>query len=191
MKKFLVIPLMLVVGYILYANNNHNSHGNYEGNSSKQMEMSHHSHNTAFPMNENIKFERELLIPPLIKGEVKNGVRVFNLEAGKGKWEFLDGKETETYGYNGDILGPVLSLNSGEKTKINIKNNLSEETTVHWHGAIVSQDVDGVHNADILPNKSKSIEFILNQPASTLWFHPHPMHKTAGQVYKGLAGLIF
>ena len=191
MKKFLVIPLMLAVGYISYANNNHNSHGNHEGNSSNQMEMSNHSHNTTFKLNENIKFERELLVPPMIKGEVKNGVRVFNLEAGKGKWEFLEGKETETYGYNGAILGPVLSLNSGEKTKINIKNNLTEETTVHWHGAIVSQNVDGVHNADILPNKIKSVEFTLNQPSSTLWFHPHPMHKTAGQVYKGLAGLIF
>ncbi|MGL4910285.1 MAG: multicopper oxidase family protein [Cetobacterium sp.] len=151
-----------------------------------------HSHNTNFSENDLVKdFQKPLLIPPLLKGELKGDERVFNLEVGKGSWEFLDGKFTETYGYNGPILGPVLSLKRGEKTKINIKNNLKEETTVHWHGGILSQDVDGVHNSDIQPNQIKSVNFTLNQPEATLWFHPHPMHKTASQVYKGLAGLIY
>ncbi|MGL5188319.1 MAG: multicopper oxidase family protein, partial [Cetobacterium sp.] len=151
-----------------------------------------HNHNTTFNQTSlTIEFQKPLLIPPLLKGEVKDGVRNFDLNVTKGKWEFIDGKFTETYGYNGPILGPVLSLKKGEKTKVNIKNSLSEETTVHWHGGILSQDVDGVHNADIQPNTQKSVEFILNQPAATLWFHPHPMHKTASQVYKGLAGLIY
>lgn len=151
-----------------------------------------HSHNTTFNQATLTKeFQKPLLIPPLLKGEVKNGIKNFDLNVTKGQWEFIDGKFTETYGYNGPILGPVLSLKKGEKTKINITNNLSEETTVHWHGGILSQDVDGVHNADIQPNTQKSVEFTLNQPAATLWFHPHPMHKTASQVYKGLAGLIY
>lgn len=151
-----------------------------------------HSHNTTFNQGTLTKeFQKSLLIPPLLKGEVKNGIKNFDLNVTKGQWEFIDGKFTETYGYNGPILGPVLSLKKGEKTKINITNNLSEETTVHWHGGILSQDVDGVHNADIQPNTQKSVEFTLNQPATTLWFHPHPMHKTASQVYKGLAGLIY
>lgn len=151
-----------------------------------------HSHNTSFNQNSSVKeFQKPLLLPPILKGEVKNGVRTFDLNVTKGKWEFIDGNLTETYGYNGPILGPVLSLKKGEKTNINITNNLSEETTVHWHGGILSQDVDGVHNADIQPDQSKNVEFILNQPAATLWFHPHPMHKTASQVYKGLAGLIY
>ena len=151
-----------------------------------------HSHNTTFNQGTLTKeFQKSLLIPPLLKGEVKNGIKNFDLNVTKGQWEFIDGKFTETYGYNGPILGPVLSLKKGEKTKINITNNLSEETTVHWHGGILSQDVDGVHNADIQPNIQKSVEFTLNQPAATLWFHPHPMHKTASQVYKGLAGLIY
>lgn len=151
-----------------------------------------HSHNTTFKSSNLVKeFKKPLLLPPVLKGEVKNGVREFNLDVTKGTWEFFDGKATETYGYNGPILGPVLSLNKNEKTKININNKLSDLTTVHWHGGILSQDVDGVHNADIQKNESKSVEFTLKQPAATLWFHPHPMHKTASQVYKGLAGLIY
>lgn len=151
-----------------------------------------HNHNTTFNQATFVKeFQKSLLLPSILNGEVQNGVRTFDLTVAKGKWEFIDGKFTETYGYNGPILGPILSLKKGEKTKINITNNLSEETTVHWHGGILSQNVDGVHNANIQPNTKKSVEFILNQPAATLWFHPHPMHKTASQVYKGLAGLIY
>lgn len=199
MKK-LIIPFLLSVTFIANGMENHsrhsmhqnsNQHMNAMDSSQDKSEIKHHSHNLTFEKNKNIEFERELLIPPMLKGELKSGVRVFNLETTKGEWEFISGKKAETYGYNGPILGPVLALNSGEKTKINIKNNLEEETTVHWHGAIVSQNVDGVHHSDIFPNQSRSVEFTLNQPEATLWFHPHPMHKTAKQVYKGLAGLIY
>lgn len=190
MKKTLIL-LLLSITFVANGmdNNSHSKHMNHSQNNSHN--MSHHSHNTGFEKNKNINFERELLLPQKLKGKLVDGTRVFDLETTKGEWEFIEGKKTETYGYNGPILGPILSLNSGEKTKINIKNNLDEETTVHWHGAIVSQNVDGVHHSDILPNKSKSVEFTLNQPEATLWFHPHPMHKTAKQVYKGLAGLIY
>ncbi len=181
----------------MHNNNNHNMH-NMHNNGQPCCNMNHngghgghHNHNTSFKANEYISFTKPLLIPALVKGNLVNGVRNFNLEANKGSWEFLNSKKTETYGYNGSILGPVLLLNKGEKNRITIKNNLSDETTVHWHGAIVSHDVDGVHNANILPNKSRTVEFTLNQPAATLWYHPHTMHKTAGQVYKGLAGLIY
>lgn len=82
-----------------------------------------HNHNTTFNQTSlTIEFQKPLLIPPLLKGEVKDGVRNFDLNVTKGKWEFIDGKFTETYGYNGPILGPVLSLKKGEKTKVNIKN---------------------------------------------------------------------
>lgn len=196
MKKLVIVSLILgALGYTLYANNESKMKvENKTEQSSHKMNdnnMGHHSHNTSFYENEKFAFNKKLLLPPVLKGEVINGVRNFNIETTIGEFEFLDGKKTETYGYNGSLLGPILSLNAKERTKINIKNNLLEETTVHWHGAIVSQNVDGVHNSDILPEEEKSVEFTLNQPASTLWFHPHTMHKTASQVYKGLAGLIY
>lgn len=192
MKK-IFIGLAFVGGLVtnrIYATTDMSDHS-MMGHSMENMESSH-VHDTNFSKSSLInEFSKPLLLPPLLKGEVKDGVRNFNLDIAKGSWEFLDGKSTETYGYNGPILGPVLSMNKGEKNKITIKNNLTEETTIHWHGGILSEDVDGVRNSDIQPNKTKEVEFILNQPAATLWFHPHPMHKTAKQVYKGLAGLIY
>lgn len=179
MKK-LVLPFLLTLTFVANGMTTHSNHN-----------MGHHSHNTLFEKNKDIAFTKELLLPTLLKGELVNDVRVFNIQIQKGEWEFLDGKKTETLGYNAPILGPVLLLHSGEKTKINIKNNIDEETTIHWHGAVVSQNVDGVHHSDIFPTETKTVEFTLNQPATTLWFHPHPMHKTAKQVYKGLAGLIY
>lgn len=188
MKKLLIIPFLFSIAFITKGME-HNSHFSHTQKTSHN--MSHHSHNTAFEKNKKIQFERKLLLPSKLEGEIINNTRVFNLETQKGEWEFISGKKSETYGYNGPILGPILSLKRGEKTKINITNNLDEETTVHWHGTIVSQEVDGVHHSDIFPHKTKSVEFTLNQPEATLWFHPHPMHKTAKQVYKGLAGLIY
>lgn len=188
MKKLLIIPFLFSIAFITRGME-YNSYSSHTQKTSHN--MSHHSHNTAFEKNKKIQFERKLLLPSKLEGEIINNTRVFNLETQKGEWEFISGKKSETYGYNGPILGPILSLKRGEKTKINITNNLDEETTVHWHGTIVSQEVDGVHHSDIFPHKTKSVEFTLNQPEATLWFHPHPMHKTAKQVYKGLAGLIY
>ncbi|MGL4392994.1 MAG: multicopper oxidase family protein [Fusobacteriaceae bacterium] len=136
-------------------------------------------------------FERKLLVPPMLEGTLKNGVREFNIETQNGAWEFITGLKTKTFGYNGPILGPVLKINSGEQTRIITKNSLNEITTVHWHGAEVDGKNDGVFNSNIAPGKSRTVEFTLDQPAATLWFHPHTSGKTASQVYFGLAGFLY
>ena len=90
-----------------------------------------------------------------------------------------------------DFLGPVLRLNKGEHVKIRTVNELDEETTFHWHGLEVAGHADGGPHAPLKPGESKTIELDVAQEASMLWFHPHPEGKTAEQVYKGLAGLLY
>ena len=36
----------------------------------------------------------------------------------------------------------------------------------------------------------RGVCFKIDQPAATLWFHPHPHHDTARQIYMGLAGIL-
>src|SRR5699024_10231390 len=74
---------------------------------------------------------------------------------------------------------------------IKLKNSLDEETTFHWHGLIIGGKADGGPHDVIKPGEEKNITFKVQQEASTLWFHPHPLGKTAKQVYEGLAGLIY
>ncbi|OOF58279.1 multicopper oxidase CueO [Rodentibacter genomosp. 2] len=97
---------------------------------------------------------------------------------------------TTTWGYNGSLLGPAIRAKSGQEVRVNIQNNLPEETTLHWHGLEIPGDVDGGPQAIIKPEQQHQVNFIINQPASTCWFHPHPHRKTGYQVAMGLAGLF-
>ncbi|CAM3823450.1 multicopper oxidase family protein [Mesobacillus thioparans] len=133
-----------------------------------------------------------LPIPPLLKNtsSIPNKAE-FQLSAQIAKKEFIEGKETDTYGYNGNYLGPVIRVRKGDEVSIKVKNNLKEETTVHWHGLEVDGENDGGPHSRIMPGETWNPKFTINQPASTLWFHPHLIHKTGEQVYKGLAGLFY
>lgn len=133
-----------------------------------------------------------LPIPPLLenKSSMPN-VAEFHLNVQMSKKEFIKGKETNTLGYNGDYLGPVIRVRNGEKVSIKVKNDLNEETTVHWHGLEINGENDGGPHNIIKSGETWNPTFTINQPASTLWYHPHVMHKTGEQVYKGLAGLFY
>jgi blue copper oxidase len=103
----------------------------------------------------------------------------------------VGGKPTHAYGYSGQVLGPVLRLRRGDEVEVIVENRLDVDTTVHWHGLLVSGDVDGGPHQVIKPDGRWRPRLKIDQPASTLWYHPHLHHDTARQVYMGLAGMIF
>ena len=149
----------------------------------------HMSHDEVIMLNDSTG-ENELKIPTMLEQDAEEDV-VYTVRAQKGKTEIFDGTETETYGYNGSFLGPMLRFEKGDKVKIRTINELDEETTFHWHGLEVAADVDGGPHDALKPGEEKVIEFVVAQEAATLWFHPHPHGKTSEQVYNGLAGLIY
>jgi FtsP/CotA-like multicopper oxidase with cupredoxin domain len=73
---------------------------------------------------------------------------------------------------------------------MSIRNELNVATTVHWHGLLVPGDADGGPQRKIEPGAAWRPTLAIDQPAATLWYHPHPHHDTGRQVYLGLAGLI-
>lgn len=85
----------------------------------------------------------------------------------------------------------MLQFEKGDTVKINLINELDENTTFHWHGLEVPGNDDGGPHNVLEPGKESTIEFEVTQEAATLWFHPHPEGKTSEQVYNGLAGLIY
>lgn len=130
-----------------------------------------------------------LPLPELIEDlDPSKGKAVFELVAGKGETAFFKGKKTGTYGYNGNYLGPVIRVRKGEEVDITVRNQLNEPTTVHWHGLRVDGVMDGGPHYPIAAGKMRNVRFRVEQPAATLWYHPHG--KTGEQVYKGLAGLF-
>lgn len=149
----------------------------------------HMSHDEVVMLNDSTG-ENELKVPTMLERDDGEGV-VYTVRAQKGKTEIFDGTETETYGYNGSFLGPMLRFEKGDKVKIKTINELDDETTFHWHGLEVPANADGGPHDALKPGEEKVIEFEVTQEAATLWFHPHPHGKTSEQVYNGLAGLIY
>jgi blue copper oxidase len=133
-------------------------------------------------------FSTPLPIPKLIDA-ARQGNAV-NLKVMSGRHAFVRGKPALTYGYSAPVLGPVIRMRRGEEIEMTVENALDTVTTVHWHGLLVPGDSDGGPQQLIHPGDRWRPVLKIDQPAATLWFHPHPHHETARQIYMGLAGMI-
>lgn len=132
-----------------------------------------------------------LFIPPLLEDEdPEEGIGEYHIVAQEGSMEFFPNVQTRTLGYNGNYLGPAIKLQRGDEVHMKVTNGLGEPTSVHWHGLIVPGTEDGGPHQPIPSGANWEPTFVIDQPAATLWFHPHVMGATATQVYFGLAGLI-
>ncbi|NBJ70153.1 MULTISPECIES: multicopper oxidase domain-containing protein [Clostridia] len=160
-----------------------------QGDTDAETETNHMSHDEVVSLNDSTG-ENELKIPPILESDSEQEV-AYTVRAKKGETEIFTGTKTETYGYNGDFLGPMLRFKKGDTVKIRLINELDEPTTFHWHGLEVPGNADGGPHNSIESGKEKQLTFKVTQEAATLWFHPHPKGKTAEQVYNGLAGLIY
>jgi len=136
-------------------------------------------------------FTLPLPIPPLAENRSPEtgDVSVF-LDAAPGEIELFGEAPTATYGYNGNYLGPTIRVRRGDDVSISVDNNLHEVTTVHWHGLHVPAEMDGGPHQTIEPGARWTARFTVDQPAATLWYHPHALGLTGEHVYRGLAGLL-
>jgi Multicopper oxidase len=138
------------------------------------------------------RFANELRIPPLLAPRTDAaGRKVFDLALQRGRSELLPGKPTETWGINGAYLGPTLRAARGDRVLMRVRNALpAAMTTVHWHGMHLPAAADGGPHQRIEPGGTWSPSWTIDQPATTLWYHPHLDRATEDHVYRGLAGLV-
>jgi blue copper oxidase len=127
-----------------------------------------------------------LPIPPELRA---NAEGMIALDARPGSMRFRGDHDTATYGINGPYLGPAVRVRRGEKVIAQVSNGVPENITMHWHGLIIPGAADGGPHRVIPPGKQWQTELSIDQPAATLWFHPHYYPSTAQEVIKGLAGL--
>jgi FtsP/CotA-like multicopper oxidase with cupredoxin domain len=133
-------------------------------------------------------FNTPLRIPRLIDA-AKQGNAV-SLKIAVGRHAFVHGKPVRTYGYSAPFLGPVIRMRRGDNIEMTVENALDTVTTVHWHGLLVPGGCDGGPQQLIHPSDRWRPVLKIDQPAATLWFHPHAHHDTARQIYMGLTGMI-
>lgn len=129
--------------------------------------------------------QNTLLIPDTLSGTS------INLTLQNGAHQFFTGDTTNTMGANGNILGPTLLLNQGDMVNFSVNNQLSDSTTIHWHGMHISAENDGGPHSVIPPNTTWQPSFEIMDKAATYWYHPHLHHHTDRHVSKGIAGQIW
>ena len=93
----------------------------------------------------------------------------------------------ETWSF-GEIPAPVIRMNAGDRLQATLRNRLPEETTIHWHGLALRNDMDGVPAVTQEPVPAGgdfTYDFIAPHPG-TYWFHPH----VGAQLDRGLYGAL-
>ncbi|UJR84351.1 copper oxidase [Sandaracinus amylolyticus] len=121
---------------------------------------------------------------------IRDGVKVGHLVAHELDHEFAPGMRARVWGYNGHTPGPTLEAVEGERIRVYVTNRLPEPTTVHWHGLILPNGMDGVSGLNqrpIPPGETWVYEFDLRHPG-TFMYHSHYDEMT--QIALGMAGMF-
>lgn len=85
------------------------------------------------------------------------------------------GKPTEATLINGTLPGTEIRYREGDMFRVLVNNRLDVPTTLHWHGMIVPNYMDGVPGVTqmpIAPGDSVLYEYVLRQ-SGTYWYHSH------------------
>ena len=125
-------------------------------------------------------------LPWRMNGEWKE----FHLVAEPVTREIAPGMKVNLWGYNGQAPGPTIEAVEGDKVRIFVTNKLPEHTTVHWHGMLVPNGMDGVGGVTqphIPPGKTFVYEFVL-KGSGTFMYHPHSDEMV--QMAMGMMGML-
>jgi FtsP/CotA-like multicopper oxidase with cupredoxin domain len=111
------------------------------------------------------------------------GTRAYRLVARPAQVD-LGGRVVDTWTYGGALPGRLLRATAGDRIRVDFANQLPQETSVHWHGLGIRNDMDGVPhltNQPVAPGGRFGFDFVVPDPG-TYWFHPH----TGLQLDRGL-----
>ena len=118
---------------------------------------------------------------PRLPWKMEGGVKVFNLTAEVVKREIMPAnsmgpaKVLDLWGYNGSVPGPTIEVNEGDRVRVVFRNNLPEDTTIHWHGLEIPIEMDGmpyISQPPVKPGQTFVYEFTLHQNG-TFFYHSH------------------
>lgn len=113
----------------------------------------------------------DLTLTPRLEG----GVKVFDLDASVIRWNILPQTRVTAYAINRQVPGPRLEFDEGDRVRINFTNHLPDSATMHWHGLVVPNAIDGPGNITQIPVEPGGryvYEFVAQQ-YGTYFYHSH------------------
>ncbi len=126
----------------------------------------------------------------IVKPRQGQPIKQFKMTALETNIRLKDGMSMAAWTFNGNVPGPEIRVKQGDFVQVELKNNLREPVTIHWHGYPLKSAMDGVPglNQDAVgPGETFVYEFSADVPG-TYWYHSH--QESAKQVDKGLYGAL-
>jgi manganese oxidase len=159
-------------------------HSEHASMTPEQMVAGHVAGVKAFPAATETRGNQ--LLEPTMDGDVK----VFELTADEISWEVAPGEFKDGMAYNGQIPGPRIEADLGDKVRIILHNELDVPTAIHSHGLVLPAAMDGVPGLSqdpVMPGESFTYEYTLRNSGSHM-YHSH--FDSAAQVPGGLLGAL-
>jgi FtsP/CotA-like multicopper oxidase with cupredoxin domain len=98
----------------------------------------------------------------------------------------LGGVNVRTWAYDGRLPGNEIRIHKGDRLRAAVTNKLPAETSIHWHGLAIVNDMDGVPpltQSPIPVGADFTYDFVVPD-AGTYWYHSH----VGTQLDRGLYG---
>jgi CopA family copper-resistance protein len=109
------------------------------------------------------------LLPPARDGERSFDFTIDSLPF------FVDGRRGNALTVNGSIPAPLLRAREGETLIVRVTNRLKVLSSIHWHGLLIPNNMDGVPGVTfpgIAPGQTFTYRLPMRQNG-TYWFHSH------------------
>ena len=125
------------------------------------------------------------LYPPRKGPKAGEKVHEFDIALDISVHEIVPGVKIHTFAYNGTYPGPEIRVPEGDWVAVNFTNKTTEIHTIHWHGIMVPNEMDGVPNGTQWGvGYNQTFKYLFRaQPAGTHFYHCHNMtnlHVQAG-----------
>jgi manganese oxidase len=148
------------------------------------MDAMHEKGIKAFPA-KTVGKGNQVLVP-----RIEKGVKVFDLTAREIKWEVAPGQSVSAMAYNDQVPGPQIRVREGDRVRVNLKNELTQSTAIHFHGMELPNEMDGVPfitQPPVKPGESYTYEFTVPEGnVGSNMYHSH--HNSTTQVSLGMLG---
>jgi FtsP/CotA-like multicopper oxidase with cupredoxin domain len=119
----------------------------------------------------------------------------YTLRIGTGPVELAPDHIVSTTVYNGQFLGPLLRFKEGQHIIVDVHNDTDTPELVHWHGQMISSDVDGAaeEGTPFVPAHGMQRISFVPRPSGFRFYHTHVV---AGAdlnrgTYTGQAGPVY
>jgi len=126
----------------------------------------------------------DMTIPDTLSGTT------FNLTIKDTLKQLRPGNQTITGSINSNFWGPTIFINKGDVVHMNVRNNLNDSTTIHWHGMHLPAVMDGGPHQIIPPGTLWQPFWTVANNAGTFWYHPHLHEMTQEHITKGIGGFL-